>query len=218
MLHLTRDSSPERAALLGSTLDSLAAQTRPRSTPDSASAAVDATMADRRSLLLHGRLLLGLLPGVDNLLHELFVAAGEKTLVAMCREVEVTRLAAVRSAARYRLALYLIALLLLLALLVRVALRLRARSAALRERMRLEQVITDVSTRFMACPADEIDAHLDQALAELGIGFAADRAYVTLVGPPVRTQLWSRDGVERRASWPEMAPDLLSARCQPATT
>ena len=83
--------------------------------------------------------------------------------------------------------------------------RLRARAVALRKRAAFEHLIAENSTSLINCPAEEIEARLKQALAELGRAMGVDRAYVVLAETPVRAYVWSADGAPYPSGWPEAA-------------
>ena len=70
----------------------------------------------------------------------------------------------------------------------------------LRERLAFEELITDLSTRFVSVGADDIDAALNDALGALGEFSGVDRAYIFRFTPDRRamdnTHEWCADGIE----------------------
>jgi len=123
-----------------------------------------------------------------------------------------------RRAKKYQLALYLTALL-LLAVLARAAWQLRASTRALQRRAALEHLIAEVSTRFIGCPPDKVAARIEEALALLGPGFGADRAYLLLSDASLNPRQWVAPGsAAGPPDWPAAAFTLLSAAERPVGT
>jgi signal transduction histidine kinase len=202
MLHLTLDTSAETAREVDDRLGELAQEPRPPSS---------AELLD--SLVAHGRLLDQLLPATDRILKTLF-AQPLKEHVASIRAVVLSRQAQSRATARqYRLTLYAISLL-LVALLFVVGLQLRARAHAAQRRAALEHVITGISMRFVRAGPNDLDANIEQALADLGNCIGADRAYFYLCGQPARTYRWCRNGFVFPPGWPQQA-GTFCARFKP---
>jgi signal transduction histidine kinase/DNA-binding NarL/FixJ family response regulator len=197
ILHLTLNSSPELVREAQDLLDSVAAAAPPGDT--------DQTEA----LLAHGRLLLRLLPQVDEELRTLTAGADAQNRDAL-RAVVLDRQKNSRGSARhYRFFLY-AASLLLAVLLIHLALRLHARAAATRRRGALERIITAISTRFINAAPGETDAEMKQALAEMAQCVGAERAYFLLRGNSPRTYLWCAPGISVVPGWPDSAPELAS--------
>ena len=194
VLHLTRNPSAPVQYAVRQRLDAVAAL---------ADDAGNTLMSREMNLLvIHGRILEQLLPGVDEDLRSLFSISTYDLRQSIRASQDARRLSEETRAARFRLALYGVAIM-LLALLVRLGLQRRAGLRLLRERVELEYIIAELSTRFIACPLDRYDEMLDEMLSRLGSACAADRAYLMVTGPPQSVRLWSRPGVELPAAWPD---------------
>jgi signal transduction histidine kinase len=195
MLHLTLDTSPQIAREVADRLDDVAAQ----------SASGDAGSV--HPLLAHARLLHRLLPATDHALKTLFALPNGAEQEAIRRMV-VRRQQASRATARtFRSLLYLISVL-LLGLLLYLAMRLRAGARALRRRAALEHALAGISTRFINVQTNEIDACIEQALAELASCVGADRAYFLLKGAP--THRWCRQGAAYPSGWPDKVASMIA--------
>ena len=198
VLQLTLDTSPAAAREVADRLNGLAAQPFPPSDAESVEA-----------LLAHGRLLHDLLPTTDDVLRALLAAPSKQELRAL-RTMVLTRQAASRATARgFRLSLS-AASLLLLGLLVYLGLQLRTRAVTLQRRAAFEHVIAGISTRLIDAEAHEIDAQIDQALAELAKLVDADRAYLMISGNLNRMHRWCRQGITFPPSWPDRVPALVA--------
>ena len=198
MLHLTLDTSPPAAQAVAARLDGLATQSFPASDADSLQA-----------LLAHGRMLHDLLPVTDRLVKALIAMPSLETQEAVRRVVLARQAESEERAGQFRILLYATSLL-LLGFLVHLGLQLRARARALRQRAALEHVIAGISTRFISLRPREIDAHIEQALAQLARCIGADRAYLILPGAPSRVYGWCREGAGFPAGWPARAPALAA--------
>jgi len=195
MLHLTLDTSSQTAREVADRLDDVAAQS---------SAASDAGSV--RPLLAHARLLYRLLPVTDNTLKALFAVPNAAEQEAIRRTV-VKRQQGSRATARaFRSLLYAMSVL-LLGLLLYLGVRLRAGALALRRRAALEHALAGISTRFINVQTNEIDACVEQALAELGLCVGADRAYFLLKGDPPHR--WCGHGVAYPSGWPEKVASMV---------
>jgi signal transduction histidine kinase len=198
VLQLTLDTSPAAAREVADRLNGLAAQPFPAGDAESVQA-----------LLAHGRLLHDLLPTTDNVLRALLAAPSKQELRAL-RTMVLTRQAASRAMARgFRLSLY-AASLLLLGLLVYLGLQLRTRAVKLQRRAAFEHVIAGISTRLIDARREEIDAHIDRALAELAEHIGADRAYLEVSGNLTRMHAWCREGITFPPGWPDRVPELAA--------
>ena len=129
-----------------------------------------------------------LLPVTDRLVKALIAMPSLETQEAVRRVVLARQAELEERAGQFRILLYATSLL-LLGFLVHLGLQLRARARALRQRAALEHVIAGISTRFISLRPREIDAHIEQALAQLARCIGADRAYLILPGAPSRV-LW----------------------------
>lgn len=190
ILHLTRDTSPEAVAAFREQIARFAAQA-PTVGPDAEAV---------RALLAHSRLLVEVLPAVDETLKALAVVPSRQPLADARAMFSAHQVTIEARAQRYRLILYLISLLLLVALL-RLGQRLRARALASRQRAALEQVIAENSTRLINSPPSETAARLRQVLGDLGKAIGVDRAYVVLAEHPARAYTWSADGAPYPLGW-----------------
>ncbi len=69
----------------------------------------------------------------------------------------------------------------------------------LRRRIEFERLVTDISTQFIRLAPEEIDAHIDRALATIGRFVGADRSYVFRFSPDGRrmtnTHEWCAEGI-----------------------
>ncbi len=197
LMHLTRNASPDVVRSITARLDQLAAKSLP---PELAE--------DVATFVMQGRLLSDRLPKVNDVLHRLVAtstAAERETIAARSAK---RRIAQEACASRYRVALYLVALALLL-LLLRFGLRLRQGALVLRARADLEHLVAEVSTRFIACQPEEIEAQLGSALGTLGEVTEANRVYVLLPGDPEPVRLWSRPGLVTPCGWPEALFEVM---------
>ena len=196
MLHLTLDTSPQIAREVADRLGDVAAQS-------SASGNAGAV----HPLLAHARLLHDLLPATDYVLKALFAIPNGAEQEAI-RQMIVKRQQASRATARaFRSLLYAISVL-LLGFLLYLGARLRAGALALRRRAALEHALADISTRFINLQPDEIDACVEQVLAELANCVGADRAYFLHRGAP--THSWCRQDAAYRPGWPDKVALMVS--------
>jgi len=193
MLHLTLDATPQSAQAVQDQIVQLEAEAPPAS-----------RVAATRMLAAHARMLLGLLPDVDQVIRVLLAVPSETHLEAVRAEVGARHAEAELEARRYRLLLYGVALLLLLAL-FQLALWLRDKATALRSQANFEHIIAKTSTSLINCSQAEMSGLLRQVLSELSLNMGAQRAYVVLNDRPVRMHTWSVDGVAYPPGWPEKA-------------
>jgi signal transduction histidine kinase/FixJ family two-component response regulator len=202
MLRLTLDTSPASAQAVQDRLDELARQ---------ASTFGEATSAD--SLLAHGHLLHDLLPATDGVLKAIITMPQERNLEALRTLVLARQSASRATASQFRVLLYITSLL-LVGLLAHVGLQLQARSRTLRRRAAFEHVLSRISTGFVAARMQDLDAVIEQALADMAQCVGADRAYFLVSGPSARTYAWCRPGVTYAPGWPDQALSLMN-RCNP---
>ena len=81
---------------------------------------------------------------------------------------------------------------------------------ALQERLNFERLVSELSTRFVRTPRNQIDREIDWALARLGDYFRADRCAICQVSDGGNTaqptHVWSSDAIEpRQNAFPPMA-------------
>ncbi|WP_040580199.1 two-component system VirA-like sensor kinase [Methyloferula stellata] len=192
MLRLTLDTSSGTALAVQDRLDELARQ--PVSPGDT-----DAVQA----LLAHGRLLHTLLPATDKVLKSL-CGAQDKANRELVRTMILARQVASRStASRFRIVLYVTSLTLVAAL-VYLVLQVRARARVLQRRAAFEHALAGISLRFLRAPQN-LDANIDQALAEMAEAVRADRAYFVLSGASPRLHKWCKPGESFPPDWPQSA-------------
>jgi len=194
MLHLTHDTAPQSVQAVQDQIVQLEAEASPAS-----------RAAATRMLAAHARMLLGLLPDVDQVIRALLAVPSETHLEAVRAEVGARHAEAELEARRYRLLLYGVALLLLLLALVQFALWLHDKATALRNQASFEHIIAKTSTSLINCPQADMSGLLRQVLSELSLNLGAQRAYVVLNDRPVRMHTWSADGVAYPPGWPEKA-------------
>ncbi|HEX4170990.1 MAG TPA: two-component system VirA-like sensor kinase [Acetobacteraceae bacterium] len=193
MLRFTLDTSPTAASEVQDRLDRLTNRSFQGET------------SSIEALLAHGRLLHDLLPTTDDVLKAILSvpqASGQTVL----RATILGRQSASRQAARqFRMSLYVVSLL-LVGLLVHVGLQLHARSRALRRKALFEHVLAAVSMSFVTARERDLDAALENALAEMALCLGAERAYVVLSGgPSARTYTWNSHRVTFAPGWPDQA-------------
>lgn len=132
---------------------------------------------DVRSIITHGRLIVGTLPAVDDLVARLQAAPTNGRARAL---QDIYLDAHGRATARsgiFRTLLYIAAL----ALGVYVAylfVRLRASARILRERLEFEDLISTVSTQFINLPPDRVRAGIGEGLSRLGKHAGLDSAQI----------------------------------------
>jgi signal transduction histidine kinase len=145
--------------------------------------------APTQALLAHGRLLHDLLPATDGILKAL-VAVPQLRDEEALRALVVAQQSASRAKARqFRLLLYITSLI-LVGHLAYLGLRLQTRSRALRLRAAFEHVLAGISMQFIAARAQDLDAVIERALADLARCAGADRAYFLMAGASARTRAW----------------------------
>ena len=202
MLRLTLDTSLAAAREVQDRLNELASLQRPSSDADTIQA-----------VIAHGGVLHDLLPATDAALKALVAAASNREQEVVRSLIMKRQLAAQASAGRYRVLLYATSLM-LLGMLVYLGLQLRARAIALRRRAAFEHVIAGVSMRFINAQPQNIDAEIEQALADMAGCIGSDRAYFVLSGAAPRLHVWCKAGVSPLPGWPQRAP-ALAARFGP---
>jgi signal transduction histidine kinase/CheY-like chemotaxis protein len=112
-----------------------------------------------------------------------------------------------KTAQEFRLWFYVVSLL-LLGVLVQLGRRLRARAMTLRRRAALEHAIAGISTRLIDAKPDDLEARIEQALAELAELVKADRAYLAMPRTLIRMLLWCSEGTSFPPGWPDQAPAM----------
>jgi signal transduction histidine kinase len=66
-------------------------------------------------------------------------------------------------------------------------------------------VLAGISMRFITARAQDLDAVIEQALADMARCVGADRAYFLLAGPPARTYTWHSQEASFAPGWPYQA-------------
>ena len=196
MLHLTLDTSPAAAAAVAMRLDDLG-----QFVPRGATGPVAA-------LLAHGRLLHDLLPAADGMIRSLCAVPSKRDLIAV-RAIILARQNAIRIAEqRSRIVLYITSLCLVGSLFA-AGWQLWLRGRAIRRRAAFEHVLADVSMRFVAARAEDLDATIDAALGQMAGCIGAERAYFMAGDPPSQLRRWSMPGIGFPPGWPETAMSLV---------
>jgi signal transduction histidine kinase/CheY-like chemotaxis protein len=196
MLHLTLDTSPSVVAEVDDRLSSISAQ------GISAGASAEA-------LLAHAQLLRRLLPETDSVLKSLFAVAGDREQEDVRALILARKGAAEMRAERIRYTLCAISLLLVAAL-VYFWTGLQSHALTVRRRATIEHLIARISTRFINTRADELAAHIEQALAELAACIGADRAYFVSNDTPAQAYKWCSKATSFPPGWPDNAIALAS--------
>jgi signal transduction histidine kinase len=136
--------------------------------------------ADVRSLVAHGRLVLGALPRVDELVSRLQAASPGVHARALQGTMAALRERAATRADRF-LALLYVAALSLVAWATYLFLRLRGKATALQERLDLESLVAATSAKFINLPRDRIRAGIAESLGRLVEHAGLDRAQVVVL-------------------------------------
>ncbi len=197
VMQLSRQPTPDVIARTNQQLASLGGD------PTSAE-----TAADVASLVLHGRLLVEVLPTLDSVARRLPTLLTLKQRAVVRAIFEQRQQARQHLAERYRFALFGVALL-FLASLVELGRRLRNGALALRERADIEHGLAEISNTFIGCPPEEIRPRIQESLSKLGIGAQSIRTYVFLVGAEPDLMIWTRPGVETPPGWPHALLDVV---------
>ncbi|WGF88010.1 two-component system VirA-like sensor kinase [Marinivivus vitaminiproducens] len=193
ILRLALDSSSDNAAEVARRLETLADLPR-----------VTAVAVSVEALLMHGHLLHELLPRADGVLRALVRLSSESDRNRISSALGQGMAEAEATAQRFRLLLFGTSLI-LLSLLVNLTIRLRARARLIRRRTAFERLITVISTRFVACPPEDIARQIEEALGQLAEWVGADRAYLLPADSLPQVYRWHRHGVGFAAGWPEGA-------------
>jgi len=198
MLNLLLDTSSAAAGDVADHLDALAAQS---------SSPVDRDAAE--ALLAHGRLLHDVLPRIDATLKLSLQVPNENELEAVRNTILAVRAAVRESARHFRLILYGTSLL-LLGLLVHLGLQLRRRAVGFRRRAAFEHLIAAISTRFINAAPIDINAPVEEALADLARHVGADRAYFVMETGTGGVHIWRHGSGVWPTDWPRRALDLAA--------
>jgi hypothetical protein len=203
ILRLTLDTSPTAAREVRDRLDQLTNRPDPGET------------SSMEALLAHGRLLDDLLPATDDVLKAILSVPQARDQAALRTTIQAQRSAARWKARQFRMFLYVVSLL-LVGLLVHVGFQLHARSRALRRKAQFEHVLASISMSFVTARDRNLNAAVENALAEMARCLGADRAYVVLSGgPSARTYTWNNHRVIFAPGWPDQAFAVAS---QPGST
>lgn len=196
ILRLTLDTSTASTREVQSRLDDLVNQIP-----------LSQSVPSAGTLIGHGRILRDLLPATDGdlrVLRSLTRGIDQQTL----RATILTQQSLSRATARrFRVLLYVTSLI-LVGLLAHVGLQLHARSRTLRRRAAFEHVLAEISVRFIATRPQDLDAAVEQALAEMAQCVGADRSYFVLFGSQPRIYAWNCQDVTFPLGWPEQALSL----------
>lgn len=198
ILHLSLDTSPAVASDVEDRLDELDQEASRSGQAESVEA-----------LLAHGRLLHKLLPSVDGTLKAIRALPEKREENGLRRLILARQIESRETARWFRFLLYGTSLV-LVAFLVHLGMRLKSRADALRRRAALEHVIAGISMRFINASPQNIDAEIDQALADLAAYGAADRAYFVMSGPKPCLRVWHKPGMDPPPGWPARAPELAA--------
>jgi len=198
MLQLAFDSSPEVAQMVDARLEDLARQP---------ASSVDAGQV--QAVLAHGQKLREILPATDHVVAELLDSSITQEQQSVRSLILTGHIASRAKARRFRVLLYVMSLL-LFGFLHYVGVRLRRRTFTLRRRAAIEHVIARISTRFLNIQSADLNAHVQQALAQLAGCLDADRAYFVVSSTPLQLHAWSRAGQTFSAGWPDRAPRILT--------
>jgi signal transduction histidine kinase/CheY-like chemotaxis protein len=203
MLRFTLDTSAVSARTVQDRLDELSQQ-----------ASLSGGDETAKVLLAHTRLLLHLLPTTYGALMALRALPQVEDPEVLRTMVLQQQTASRKTARMFRFLLY-VSSLLLVGLLVKAGWQLHVRSRALHRHAALEHVLTGISMRFVEARAHDIEAAIEQALADMAQCVGAERAYFLLSGPSPRSFLWNGPGRGFGPGWPDQA-FVLMRRCEPA--
>ena len=154
------------------------------------------------ALVSHGRLIVALLPAVDDSVTRLLAGATTERLGALEAAYFEEHARAVARAGTFGILLY-IAALALVTYVSYLFVRLRANARILRARVEFERVIVAISAQFINRPLASIDDGINDGLARLATHAGADRAQITVCSDGqtgVKDRyLWSRPDVRALA-------------------
>ena len=154
------------------------------------------------ALVSHGRLIVALLPAVDDSVTRLLAGATTERLGALEAAYFEEHARAVARAGTFGILLY-IAALALVTYVSYLFVRLRANARILRARVEFERVIVAISAQFINRPLASIDDGINDGLARLATHAGADRAQITVCSDDqtgVKDRyLWSRPDVRALA-------------------
>ncbi|MGI3904146.1 MAG: DAHL domain-containing protein [Janthinobacterium lividum] len=169
--------------------------------------------ADLASLVLHGRLLVEVLPTLDSVAWRLPTLLTLKQRAAIRAIFQQRQKVREHLAEQYRLALFGVAIL-FLASLVELGRRLTNALLALRERADTEHRLTEISNILIGCQPEDIRHRIRESLQTMGVGTQSVRSYLLVFGDEPDLLIWRRPSVEASPDWPgallEVVP-ILSA-------
>lgn len=164
--------------------------------------------ADVASLVVHGRLLVQVLPTLDSAAQRLPALLTLKQRAAVRAVFQDRQKAREHLAERYRFALFGIAIL-FLAILVEVGRRLKNAVLAVRERADVEHHLAEISNTFIECQPEDIRPRICESLLKLGRGAQSMRVYLLIVGDEPDLLIWTRPGVVSRPNWPGALAEIV---------
>ena len=176
----------------------------------------DAALApDVASLVLHGRLLVDLLPTIDSAARRLPALLTPQQRGEVRAVFEQRQKGREHLAGEYRFALYAVAIL-FLGSLVELGRRLRNGALALQELARTEHLLAEVSNTFIGCQPEDIRLKIRETLMIFGIRTQSVRTYVFLLGADPDLLIWTRPDVVSPPEWPgalaKIVPTLAAER------
>ena len=165
---------------------------------------------DVASLVLHGRLLVDLLPTLDSVARRFPALLTFKQRGIVRAAFEERQKAREHLASEYRIALYAVAIL-FLGILVELGRRLRNGALALRERANVEHLLAEISNTFIECQPEDIRCKIRESLALFGVSTQSLRTYLFILGEEPDLLLWTRSDVVTPAAWPGALNDVVSS-------
>jgi len=205
MLRFTRDPNPDHAGEVTLALDQL-----DRRLPDWR----PERRQDGAALVSHGRLIVAMLPAVDDLVFRL--QTGRTTeLVQAVQEAYLDAYGHAAARAGFYRVLVFVAAFGLVGYVGYLFLRLGSYARTLAERLNFERLIASISTQFINLPRERIGEGIKIGLARLAAQAGADRAHIVIFGADAshidQSYSWIREGPARPRDQPE---DLsLTAAC-----
>ncbi|MGI3903144.1 MAG: DAHL domain-containing protein [Janthinobacterium lividum] len=170
---------------------------------------------DVASLVLHGNLLVEMLPTLDGSARRFPALLTRDRREAVRAVFEHRQEARERRAERYRLAVYGVAIL-ILGSLVELGRRLRIKALALQERANVEHQLTKISNTFIGCRFEDIRPKILETLSLLGCQSKSVRIYMFILSDEPDLLTWTKRDIASPAGWPGALADVipsLAAEC-----